>query len=95
MDGWQFAQAYHEQPGPHAPIIVVTAAREASERAAQIGAEGVLPSHSAWWNCSTWSRHTSGGRVANQRTTALGKITGETASDAILEAVFLRYCIGK
>ena len=43
MDGWQFAQAYREQPGPHAPIIVVTAAREASERAAQIGAEGVLP----------------------------------------------------
>lgn len=43
MDGWQFAQAYRAQPGPHAPIIVVTAAREATERAAQIGAEGVLP----------------------------------------------------
>jgi CheY-like chemotaxis protein len=43
MDGWQFARAYREQPGPHAPIIVVTAAREAGERAAQIGAEGVLP----------------------------------------------------
>ena len=42
MDGWQFAQAYHQRPGPHAPIIVVTAAREASDRAAQIGADGVL-----------------------------------------------------
>lgn len=43
MDGWQFAQAYRERPGPHAPIVVVTAAREATERAAQIGADGVLP----------------------------------------------------
>ena len=42
MDGWQFAQAYRQRPGPHAPIIVVTAARDAGERAAEIGAEGVL-----------------------------------------------------
>jgi CheY-like chemotaxis protein len=43
MDGWQFARAYHRSPGPHAPIVVVTAAREAAARAAEIGAEGVLP----------------------------------------------------
>src|SRR5437867_348278 len=43
MDGWQFARAYRRRPGPHAPIVVVTAAREAAERAAEIGAEGVLP----------------------------------------------------
>ncbi|CAA9555171.1 MAG: hypothetical protein AVDCRST_MAG88-1052 [uncultured Thermomicrobiales bacterium] len=43
MDGWQFAQAYRQRPGPHAPIIVVTAAREAGERGTQIDAEGVLP----------------------------------------------------
>ncbi|MBX6343276.1 MAG: response regulator [Thermomicrobiaceae bacterium] len=42
MDGWQFARAYRELPGPHAPIVVVTAAREAAERAAQIEADGVL-----------------------------------------------------
>jgi len=43
MDGWQFARAYRERPGPHAPIVVVTAAREAEESAAQIRADGVLP----------------------------------------------------
>jgi CheY-like chemotaxis protein len=43
MDGWQFAEAYRRQPGPHAPIVVVTAARDAAARAAEISAEGVLP----------------------------------------------------
>ncbi len=43
MDGWAFARAYRQRPGPHAPIIVVTAARDVAERAAQIDAEGVLP----------------------------------------------------
>ena len=43
MDGWEFARTYRARPGPHAPIVVVTAAREATERAAQIAAEGVLP----------------------------------------------------
>lgn len=42
MDGWQFAQAYRETPGPHAPIIVITAARDAAASAAEIGAEGYL-----------------------------------------------------
>ena len=42
MDGWAFARAYRRSPGPHAPIVVLTAAREAAERAAQIGADGVL-----------------------------------------------------
>jgi two-component system, chemotaxis family, chemotaxis protein CheY len=43
MDGWQFARAYRRRPGPHAPIVVVTAARDAAERAAEIEAQGVLP----------------------------------------------------
>jgi two-component system chemotaxis response regulator CheY len=42
MDGWEFARRYREMTGPHAPIIVVTAARDASDRAAQIEADGVL-----------------------------------------------------
>jgi two-component system chemotaxis response regulator CheY len=42
MDGWQFAAAYRERPGPHAPIIAVTAATSARERAAQIDADGFL-----------------------------------------------------
>jgi two-component system, chemotaxis family, chemotaxis protein CheY len=42
MDGWEFARAYRELPGPHAPIIVLTAARDARERAAEINAEGYL-----------------------------------------------------
>lgn len=42
MDGWEFARTYRQRPGPHAPIIVITAARDADERAAQIAAEAVL-----------------------------------------------------
>jgi two-component system, chemotaxis family, chemotaxis protein CheY len=42
MDGWEFARRYREMTGPHAPIIVVTAARDADDRAAQIEADGVL-----------------------------------------------------
>lgn len=42
MDGWAFAAAYRERPGPHAPIIVMTAARDARGRAAEIAADGFL-----------------------------------------------------
>ena len=42
MDGWAFAAAYRERPGPHAPIIVMTAARDARSRAAEIAADGCL-----------------------------------------------------
>ena len=43
MDGWQFARAYRQTPGSHAPIVVVTAAAEAARRAMEIEAEDVLP----------------------------------------------------
>jgi CheY-like chemotaxis protein len=42
MDGWEFSRAYHATPAPHAPIIVVTAARDAADRASQIEAEAFL-----------------------------------------------------
>jgi CheY-like chemotaxis protein len=42
MDGWGFARAYRAQPGPHAPIVVLTAAVDAGRPAAEIGAEGYL-----------------------------------------------------
>jgi CheY-like chemotaxis protein len=42
MDGWEFARAYRELPGPHAPIVVITAARDAGDRAAQIEADDYL-----------------------------------------------------
>jgi two-component system chemotaxis response regulator CheY len=42
MDGWAFSAAYRRTPGPHAPIVVMTAAHDALDRAAQIGADGVL-----------------------------------------------------
>jgi CheY-like chemotaxis protein len=42
MDGWEFAQAYRQLPGPHAPVIVVTAASDPAERAAEIKADGYL-----------------------------------------------------
>ena len=45
MDGWAFARRYHTRPGPHAPIICVTAAADAAAvaaRGAQIGAVASL-----------------------------------------------------
>jgi CheY-like chemotaxis protein len=42
MDGWTFASAYRAAMGPHVPIVVLSAARDAAERAAQIHAEGFL-----------------------------------------------------
>lgn len=42
MDGWAFAAAYHESPGPHAPILVLTAARDSATRAAEIAAAGYV-----------------------------------------------------
>jgi two-component system chemotaxis response regulator CheY len=43
MDGWEFARRYRLLPGPHAPIVVMTAAVDARRRGAEIGADGVLP----------------------------------------------------
>jgi CheY-like chemotaxis protein len=42
MDGWAFAGAYRRLPGPHAPLVVVTAARSPRDWAASVGADGVL-----------------------------------------------------
>ncbi len=42
MDGWEFARAYRSRPGHQAPIVVVTAARDASDRAQQVQADGYL-----------------------------------------------------
>lgn len=43
MDGWAFARAYREQGGRRAPVVVMTAARDAHAWAAEIGADGALP----------------------------------------------------
>lgn len=42
MDGWEFSQAYREQCGSQAPIVVLTAARDAEGNARQIEADGSL-----------------------------------------------------
>jgi two-component system, chemotaxis family, chemotaxis protein CheY len=43
MDGWAFAKEYEKRPGPHAPVVVLTAARDAEEYATQIVADAYLP----------------------------------------------------
>ena len=42
MDGRRFVQAYRERSGPHAPILVVTGAGYAAERAAALDTAGYL-----------------------------------------------------
>ena len=37
-DGTAFAQAYHARKGPHAPIVALSAAADAADWAARIGA---------------------------------------------------------
>jgi two-component system chemotaxis response regulator CheY len=43
MDGWSFAAAYRGTPRPHAPIAVLTAARDAAQYAAEVNADAFLP----------------------------------------------------
>lgn len=42
MDGWAFARQYRATVQPTAPIVVMTAARDAAERAAEIDADDHL-----------------------------------------------------
>jgi two-component system, chemotaxis family, chemotaxis protein CheY len=42
MDGLAFATAYRERSGPHAPIIVMTAAHDSRARAAEIEADDYI-----------------------------------------------------
>jgi CheY-like chemotaxis protein len=45
LDGWEFARRYRAGPGPHAPIVCVTAAADAAAvaaRGAQVGAVASL-----------------------------------------------------
>lgn len=42
MDGWAFAREYRARVPMPAPIVVVTAARDAAERASEIAADGHL-----------------------------------------------------
>lgn len=42
MDGWTFAARSRERPGRRVPIVVMTAAADALQRAGEVGAEGVL-----------------------------------------------------
>ena len=42
MDGREFARAYRQRPGPHAPIVIVTAALDVAKDAKEIGADGFL-----------------------------------------------------
>jgi CheY-like chemotaxis protein len=43
LDGWGFAREYRARPGPHAPIVVITAAHDSLERLTELEAEDVLP----------------------------------------------------
>ena len=42
MDGYEFARAYRETPGPHAPIVVMTAYLDPRAVAAEVGAQGYI-----------------------------------------------------
>jgi DNA-binding response OmpR family regulator len=42
MDGWEFARRYRARYGRRAPIIVVTAAQDAAQRGADVGADDYL-----------------------------------------------------
>jgi CheY-like chemotaxis protein len=42
LNGWEFATHYRARHGPHAPVVVMTAARDAAGRAAQVQAEAFL-----------------------------------------------------
>ncbi len=43
MDGWEFARRYHALADRSAPLLVFSAAQDAAQRAAEIGADGYIP----------------------------------------------------
>ena len=42
MDCWEFVRAYRGRPGLHAPIVILTAGRDAASIAADVAADGFL-----------------------------------------------------
>lgn len=42
MDGWAFSRLYRASRSPRAPVVVITAARDAGASAAEIQADGFL-----------------------------------------------------
>ncbi|HEU5318295.1 MAG TPA: response regulator [Chloroflexota bacterium] len=42
MSGEEFARAYHALPGPHAPLVLVSADRAIATAAEEMGADGFL-----------------------------------------------------
>jgi two-component system, chemotaxis family, chemotaxis protein CheY len=42
MNGWEFARAYAQLPGPRAPLIIMSAARDAATYAAEVKADACL-----------------------------------------------------
>jgi CheY-like chemotaxis protein len=42
LDGWGFARAYAGRPGPHAPIVVMTAAVDATRWAREVSARAAV-----------------------------------------------------
>jgi len=42
MDGWCFAHAYRQAPGPKAPVVLLTAARDPAGQALALRADGFL-----------------------------------------------------
>lgn len=42
MDGWEFSRLYHQMPGPHAPIVVLSAAHSISSPALDVEASAYL-----------------------------------------------------
>jgi len=43
MSGWEFTSRYRAQPGPHAPLVVMTATHDPYLWAADVAADAVLP----------------------------------------------------
>ena len=43
LDGWGFTREYRGMPGPHAPILVITAAHDSLDRLIELQADAVLP----------------------------------------------------
>jgi two-component system, chemotaxis family, chemotaxis protein CheY len=42
MDGWSFLERYRQRPGAKVPVVVLTAAQDASRRAAEVGADAYV-----------------------------------------------------
>ena len=85
MDGWHFARAYRALPGPHAPLLVLTGARDPVEWAEEIGGAVCFPKPFDVARLRAVARRLVGRGAAPTRTEGVEGTDGDVGEEAAHE----------